>query len=403
MWERFAVDTRGGIAIIFALLLIPVMGLVGAAVDYSRAAHAHTDLQAAVDAAALAAGKIALEQNRREVRREAREVFDAIFQRNDRVRVTDFSVTREDDILTVEARARVPMMFADALDKKRMHIAATASVPTTQMGLELVLVLDNTGSMAVLGKMHALKQAAKDLIDTIQKASTSAHASIAIVAFNSQVAVGATHRDASWLRFTPGGPEPVLKVDKAAWTGCISDRDKPHDVRDTLPTGGQPDILYPAALCQYPDPPLLPIKPLSRDFAGLKLAIDAMNPAGNTNTQIGLAWGLAMLTPGAPLSTAQPPKKHLQKTIVFLTDGLNTQNRWTTDPVQIDGRTSRVCEEIKAAKINLYTVRVIEGNETLLRNCASDPTMYYPVRHASELSEVFKKIAGEITTPRLSH
>jgi Mg-chelatase subunit ChlD len=336
------------------------------------------------------------------VRREAREVFDAVFQRNDRVRVTDFSVTRDDDILTVEARARVPMMFADALDKKRTHISATATVPTTQMGLELVLVLDNTGSMAVHGKMQALKQAAKDLIDTIQNASTSAHASIAIVAFNSQVAVGAAHRDATWLRFTPGSSEAVLNVDKAAWIGCISDRDKPHDVRDTLPTGG-PETLYPAALCQYPNPPLLPVKPLSRDFAGLKLAIDAMNPAGNTNTQIGLAWGLAMLTPGAPLSTAQPPKKNLQKTIVFLTDGLNTQNRWTTDPVQIDARTGRVCEEIKAAKINLYTVRVIEGNETLLRNCASDPTMYYPVTHAAELSDVFKKIAGEITTPRLAH
>jgi hypothetical protein len=109
-----------------------------------------------------------------------------------------------------------------------------------------------------------------------------------------------------------------------------------------------------------------------------------------------------MLTPSAPLSTAQPPNGKLQKTIVFLTDGINTENKLSTDPVVIDGRTDRVCEEIKKT-INLYTIRVIEGNETLLRNCASNPSMYHSVTTASELNDVFKKIAGEIATLRLSY
>jgi Flp pilus assembly protein TadG len=397
MWKRFAADARGGLGFIFAIVLVPVLGLIGAAIDYSRSSQAQTSLQAAVDAAALAAGKVALEQNRKDVEKNARDVFNAAF-RHDGVTVRQFSFKTANDLLTVTVRAQVPMMFGRFVGLTGTDIVATATVPTSTMSLEVVLVLDNTGSRAASGKMDALKEAAKNLIDTLQSASTSAYAAVSIVAFNSQVNVGAAYRDATWLTFTSPTIDPAFKTDKAGWTGCVADREQPHDVRDTQPT--TPEALYPGVVCQYPG--LLAIKPLSRDFAGLKTAIDAMTPTGNTNTGIGLAWGFAMLTPSAPLSTALPPSKNLQKTIVFLTDGLNTQNRWTTDPVQIDARTDRVCEEIKKG-INLYTVRVIEGNETLLRNCASNPTMYFPVTQASELKDVFKKIAGEITALRLSH
>ena len=35
--SRFLKDRRGGVAPMFAIAIIPVLGLVGAAVDYSRA------------------------------------------------------------------------------------------------------------------------------------------------------------------------------------------------------------------------------------------------------------------------------------------------------------------------------------------------------------------------------
>ena len=400
MWKRFAADAVGGVGFMFALAVVPVLGLVGAAVDYSRTSQAHAHLQRAVDAAALAAGKVALEQNRKDVDKNARDVFNGAFPRSDGVTVTKFSVTAAGDLLTVAVDAQVRTMFGRFVGKTVTDLSATASVPTSTMSLEVVLVLDNTGSMAALGKMAALKDAAKNLIDTLQGASTGAYASIGIVAFNSQVNVGEANRDATWLTFTNPFIPADLKTDKTAWTGCVADRDQQYDVRDPVPTTAEA-TLYPGVVCKYPG--LLPIKPLSRDFAGLKTAIDAMNPTGNTNTGIGLAWGMAMLTPGAPLSTAQPPNGKLQKTIVFLTDGINTQNRWDTDPVQIDARTDRACEEIRKLNINLYTIRVIEGNETLLRNCATTPTMYYSVTVASELKDVFKKIAGEIATLRLSY
>ena len=52
MWRRFVADAVGGVGFMFALAVVPVLGLVGAAVDYSRASQAHAHLQKAVDAAA---------------------------------------------------------------------------------------------------------------------------------------------------------------------------------------------------------------------------------------------------------------------------------------------------------------------------------------------------------------
>ncbi len=52
----FRRDRRGNVAVMFALSMIPLIGMVGAAVDYSRLSRVHTKLADALDAAILAAG-----------------------------------------------------------------------------------------------------------------------------------------------------------------------------------------------------------------------------------------------------------------------------------------------------------------------------------------------------------
>ena len=53
----FLQDRRGAVAPMFALAVIPVVGFVGMAVDYSRANSIRTGMQAALDATALAMSK----------------------------------------------------------------------------------------------------------------------------------------------------------------------------------------------------------------------------------------------------------------------------------------------------------------------------------------------------------
>ncbi len=96
-----------------------------------------------------------------------------------------------------------------------------------------------------------------------------------------------------------------------------------------------------------------------------------MNPAGMTNVTIGMMWGWHSLTPSEPFTQAQVDRPDVEKVLILLTDGLNTANRFTTNPTQIDNRTAAVCDNIKKANIKLSTVRVIEGNLSLLQSCAT--------------------------------
>ena len=92
--------------------------------------------------------------------------------------------------------------------------------------------------------------------------------------------------------------------------------------------------------------------------------------------------------------------------MILLTDGDNTKNRWdgngSSPSPAVDDRTTLACNNIKTAGVTIYTIRVMDGNAALLRNCATTPSMYYEVTAASQLSPIFKAIASEISQVRLT-
>jgi Mg-chelatase subunit ChlD len=128
-----------------------------------------------------------------------------------------------------------------------------------------------------------------------------------------------------------------------------------------------------------------------------------MKASGKTNLTIGLVWGWHALTTNMPLPEASAPTKDLDKYIVFLTDGMNTQNRWSTKPSDIDARTTAVCNAIRKQNIKVYTIRVMEGNEALLRNCASSSAMYFNVTEAKQIAPVFESIAKTLMPLRIAN
>jgi len=212
---------------------------------------------------------------------------------------------------------------------------------------------------------------------------------IAVIPFSTVVNVGTEFVDASWMSFD-------ATVTKANWTGCVADRDQPNDVKDTAPNGAA--SLFPAAQCGS----LAKTLPLTDNWDALNAMVDGMTPSGMTNVTIGMAWGWHALTQKEPFTQGQAVKPDVDKVMILLTDGLNTANRFTNNPSQIDNRTAAVCDNIKKAKIKLYTVRVIEGNFDLLQGCASASTMFYDVQVASQLKDVFTSIAASLSGARLS-
>ena len=91
--------------------------------------------------------------------------------------------------------------------------------------------------------------------------------------------------------------------------------------------------------------------------------------------------------------------------MILLTDGENTQNRWWgyDRKADIDARAQLACDNAKAMGIEIFSVRLIGGNETLLQNCAQDEGHYYNIVTATELSDVFADIAQELKQIRLTH
>ncbi len=403
LWSRFLADRRGSAVPMFTLAIVPIIGLVGAAVDYSRGNSARTSMLAAIDATALMLSRDAQTMTAPQITQKATAYFTAQFNHpevaNLQVTATLISPQAGSFTLTVAASGEVPTTFTKVLGQTELNISATASVQWGIKKLELALVLDNTGSMAQNGKLTQLKSAAHNLLTTLQTAAKQlGDVKIAIIPFDTMVNPGTTYASQTWLDYT------VNKIKQNQWTGCVIDRDQPNDTLDTAPTTSNIHTLFPAAQCANGLTTLIPLTDVldSTGWTNLNSKIDAMTAAGNTNVTIGLIWGWHALTPNQPLPEGSDPEPDKDKVIVLLTDGTNTQNRWSSSESSIDARTSLACTNAKAANIKIYTVRVLDGNATLLSDCATNPSMYYDVQQATQLNAVFSSIAQNLANLRIA-
>ena len=131
-------------------------------------------------------------------------------------------------------------------------------------------------------------------------------------------------------------------IQQAQWQGCVQDRDQPNDTLDTTPMSGDTSTKFPGGATAPAITSVMPLTDIfdTTGFTNLNSKIDAMNPAGNTNVTIGLVWGWHALTKSEPMTEGSDPAPDKDKVIVLLTDGDNTQNRWTTSGSSIDARTA---------------------------------------------------------------
>jgi Flp pilus assembly protein TadG len=392
--DAFRADRGGNTTLIFALAIIPIFGAVGAAVDYSRGNSARTAMQAALDATTLMIAREALDLQNGQVQQKAKSYFNAQFTRSD---VSNLHLGFElktngpgDFTVIGDASAKMDTAMAQIIGYNKMDLRTNSQVRWGFKALELALALDNTGSMASKNKMVELKAAVKLLFETLRKnTKVAGDTKIAIVPFSTVVNIGTEYKDAPWIAYDGA-------INSASWAGCVADRDQPHDVKDSAP--GSSATNFPAADCGS----LAKSLPLTGDWTALEAKVDSMTPSGMTNVTIGAVWAWHALTSGEPFTQGQAARPDVDKVIILLTDGLNTANRFTTNASQIDARTAAVCDNIKAAKIKMYTVRVIEGNAALLQACATASNMFYDVQVSTQLKDVFASIAASLSGTRLA-
>src|SRR5262245_26983046 len=146
------------VTVTFALATIPMVGFVGAAVDYSHANSVKTALQAAVDSTALMASKDAATLTASQLQTKADAYFKALFTRPEATGVTSTTTYNNTNgaQVVVKATANVKANFMGLMGISQMQVAADAQVKWGNTRMRVALVLDNTGSMSDDGKMPAL-------------------------------------------------------------------------------------------------------------------------------------------------------------------------------------------------------------------------------------------------------
>lgn len=408
--RAFLEDRRGNIAMMFALAVVPVCGMVGLAVDFARMSAAKEQLQAAVDTAALSFSAASGTDDIADLEGKARAFLVKAHAGNHAVLQSGARVTRDGAAITITAEAVFRPSFASVLGQGERRIAASATSIIAERTIEVMLALDNTGSMGRLGKIEELRKASRSLVDVLAATSKKpGDVKIGLAPFDTQVKVTTAAANEPWLKYDAPELFGWQRTSPGSWGGCIIDRDAPHDASGVRPDGSEAKK-HLAVRCAGSS--LARLAPLTDDFAGLKTSISAMQPNGCTNVTMGAVWGQTMLTPNAPLSAAGPAKPGLERYLILLTDGDNTQSRYTNgscdnanSPALMDARTRAACADARAAGITLYTVQVIDGSDALMRDCASTDKngvkLYHKVDDAADLDGVFRKIAAEIGGVRL--
>jgi Flp pilus assembly protein TadG len=459
LFSRFLQDRRGNIAPLFALAVIPVFGLVGAAVDYSRANSIKVSMQSALDATSLAMAKLAPTLTQSQLQTQTNAYFQALFTRPDakNLVITPTYTTTGGSQLTLAATGSMDTAFMKMMGYASLNIGSTSTVKWGNSRLRVALVLDNTGSMADDGKMAAMKTAAKNLLTQLRTAATAnGDVYVSIIPFSKDVNVGATNYAQSYLRwdlwdaangggsgfygsicyqgtlwtvsgsgFVNGGTcsSPTNGIcyqgtlynwngstfttngsctNHQTWNGCVTDRDQDYDTTNTAPATSIQATLFPAE--QFHDCPV-ELMPLSYDWTALNSKIDAMTPGGNTNQTIGLQWGFQSLTAAPFTIPAKDPNYIYNQVVILLTDGLNTQNRFSTTQATIDARTRRACDNIKGAGITLYALQVNTGGDptsTMLQQCASDSSKFFLVTSSAQIGAIFSQIGTNLAKLRIA-
>jgi Flp pilus assembly protein TadG len=448
--RAFRAERRANVTVTFALALIPVVGAVGAAVDYSHVNSARTAMQSAVDATALMLSKEAPNLSPSQLEQKANAIFLSLYSRPEvtNIKVTPTYSTAEGTEVVVKASGTVKASFVSLIGINQVDIGASSTVKWGNTRLRVALVLDVTGSMNSDGKLQALKTATTKLLDQLKKAATKdGDVYVSIIPFSKDVNVGPANYKASWIYWGTPLQDPTLsdnnswdanngscsadtkkkkydtraaclKVggiwtpdDHSTWNGCVMDRGKPSgpsalntDTNVMPPNIALTDTLFPAEQYGSCSPAVMP---LNYDWNAMTNFVNSFKASGNTNQGIGLVHGWMSLVGGGPYGTppAEDPKYKYNKVIILMSDGLNTQNRWYTNASQIDARQKITCDNVKAAGITLYTIHVNTDGDpksTLLEGCASSKDKFWMLTSANQMVETFQQIGTQLSNLRVA-
>jgi len=457
--SRLLACRRGVVAVMFALSLIPIIASVGMGVDLARAYAVQFRMASALDAAALAVG------SSNGTAAQLQQVGQNFFNANFPAGTTDASPTvsfaLNGNTITASGSASIPTVFMQVVGINQLNVSATSTVSRQITGLELAMVLDNTGSMTTDDNIAALRNDASQLVTTLF-GGYAVHPTlkIGLVPYSAAVNPGS-------VAATLVGPGAAYDaVNPAGWKGCVVERPSPDTTADTPAStalwtryvwapavDNNYVITKPSTILSDPSygnggtgPNLgcpTPITPLTNVQADLQTAISAMTAwsRGGTLGDVGMAWGLRVISPESPFPEGQPwGTPNLTKAVIMMTDGVNqvyklpgaagpnnVNNAVNSDYTAygrldqlglvgsttisgaqtiIDNRLAALCTSMKAKGVVIYTV-IFTGTQdaatkAMYAACATDSTKFFDAPSQTDLANAFSAIATQLSNLRIS-
>lgn len=240
-------DPTANTIVIGAASLVPMIAMVGGAVDASRFYMTETRLQAACDAGALAARRAMSDDN---FTSEHRQIGNQFFNQNfpngtfgseDRRRRY---TSTGDGIVKGTASTTLPTSLMGMFGYEEFEIAVSCEADINISNTDIMFVLDVTGSMACEpsggncssgsnSRIAALRTSVVNFYDTVEDAtSNSAQVRYGIVPYSNQVNVGDSLRT-EWMA-------PDHEYNSRRWIETTTDEWVPQDEQPnrtgTLPT-----------------------------------------------------------------------------------------------------------------------------------------------------------------------
>lgn len=458
--SAFARDERGGISIFLLVLFIMLLVVGGMAVDYQRHEAARADLQDALDRGSLAAANLNQAYVVNGTKTTDEQAWDVIneFMASRNFKQDQFSLTAAvADVsggrqVTAQAQIQIQTIFLSLIGIDTLDVNATSVATHAASKLEIMLVLDITGSMTWNlssggTKIAKLRTAAKDFIDTVLADGADAYTAVSIIPFSQHVALPTVMTDLYNINSHHN------------YSTCIDYSEYDFTTR-TMPLS--PTTPYEQS--QHFREPIgsntrncpkanNAITPYSNDATTLKNAIDAMTTETWTAMYMGMKWATSLLDPeSAPIVDALIANGDLpatfsgypsawddmstRKIIILMSDGANTELRrmdtttyagqtpdyWETnsppggsvikiidnqdrgdgDPLLAD-----ICAVAQTGGNTVVYSIAFEVQDDLvaqaaLSNCASSSGTYYLVED-DDLVTAFQNIADEITNLKLTN
>jgi Flp pilus assembly protein TadG len=305
-FKRYLQNNAGSIAPIFAAAAVPFFLVAGAAIDMTRASREQVTFFNSVDGAALAiaaddraavTGLSATDKATRieELKAYALTYLNANYSKDtfNPNKPTTITVDLEIDGTGVKLNADVefPTTFMSLAGVNSINLSADSEVKFAMKPIELVMVMDTTGSMASDNKMQGAKDAARALLDKIYQGDLaskprSEYLRLAMVPFSGSVRLNTdtnvdfdldwidttgqnplsrVHFDGSsapstWNNYTAWGKTKKNSSSYNTWNGCVEarmpgdkDTNKDYNANDVAPISSNGDTLFPALFS--PDTP----------------------------------------------------------------------------------------------------------------------------------------------------